>query len=460
MSAPLTPTPLTPAAPRPAPAAPSPPWHPLAGFGFRLAFLYFVVVGVELVVNLIPWYGQLLAAYFPGVLWDWVLNLAGRHLLGRDLPNVMNGAGDTTRSWMLTGFAVSMSLIGSLAWTALDFRRASYPRLWEVLCIVLRFSLGAQMLFYGMMKVIPLQFPPLQPHLLIQPVGEISPMGLMWRFMSYSPAYVTFTGSVEVLAGLLLLFRRTALLGALLVCAVMTQVLMLNLCYDVPVKLYAAQTLIAGVVLVLPHARRLADIFLFNTAAQPIDLRGPWTDKRWRIAGNAVKTAWMIGVAASISITILSISRQMGPLATSPAISGVWEVRDFRRDDQDHPPLLTDARRWRFLTLHPHFGSASVISMTGEPTWWSFSIVNRDGKADPQALRGTLKLSGTTTGPDGKPAPVTNSLDFSTDDSKTLRLSGTLDGAKIDLTATRKDLADFPLIRRGFNWINEYPYQR
>ena len=38
-------------------------------------------------------------------------------------------------------------------------------------------------------------------------------MGLLWTFMGHSPAYSAFTGAAEALAGALLLFRRTTLLG-------------------------------------------------------------------------------------------------------------------------------------------------------------------------------------------------------------------------------------------------------
>src|SRR5437899_1852931 len=84
-----------------------------------------------------------------------------------------------------------------------------------------------------------------------------------------SPAYETFTGSVEMLGGILLFVPRLSTLGALVSAAAMTNVFILNMCYDVPVKIYSFQLLAMSVLLLMPELRRLADIFVFNRAAEP-----------------------------------------------------------------------------------------------------------------------------------------------------------------------------------------------
>lgn len=51
--------------------------------------------------------------------------------------------------------------------------------------------------------------------------GEASPMGLR-TFMGYAPGYAALGGAFEVLGARLLLFRRTATLGALTSLVVLT----------------------------------------------------------------------------------------------------------------------------------------------------------------------------------------------------------------------------------------------
>ncbi len=57
-------------------------------------------------------------------------------------------------------------------------------------------------------------------------------MGVLWWMMGSSPAYTIFSGSIETLGGALLLFRRTATLGAIVSAGAMLNVWMLNMCYD------------------------------------------------------------------------------------------------------------------------------------------------------------------------------------------------------------------------------------
>jgi hypothetical protein len=115
-----------------------------------------------------------------------------------------------------------------------------------------------------MNKLVPLQFGSLRLAEMVQPIGEQSPMGLLWRFMAASPAYTMFTGFAEVLAASLLLFRRTAMLGAFLCAGVMANVVALNFCYDVPVKLFSSRLLLMSLFLLAPDVRRLCHFFILQ----------------------------------------------------------------------------------------------------------------------------------------------------------------------------------------------------
>ena len=64
------------------------------------------------------------------------------------------------------------------------------------------------------------------------------------------------------MGGTLRYFRRTTTLGALIVAFVMTNVVMLNFCYDVPVKLFSLHILAFALFLVAPDAKRLVTFFL------------------------------------------------------------------------------------------------------------------------------------------------------------------------------------------------------
>ena len=133
--------------------------------------------------------------------------------------------------------------------------------------MLVRFVLGATMLSYGWAKVFPNQMPAPGPDRLLNPIGETSPMGLLWTFMGASSAYQIFAGVGEVVGGTLLFWRRTALLGALVLVVVLANVVALNFCYDVPVKLYSSHLLAMALFIVAPHVPRLLDVLVLNRPA-------------------------------------------------------------------------------------------------------------------------------------------------------------------------------------------------
>ncbi len=67
---------------------------------------------------------------------------------------------------------------------------------------------------YGISKLLHLQFD-LQSQLAAQPVGSLTGYQLTWFYFGYSRTYAIFLGVTQVCGGTLLLFRKSALLGAL-----------------------------------------------------------------------------------------------------------------------------------------------------------------------------------------------------------------------------------------------------
>jgi hypothetical protein len=65
--------------------------------------------------------------------------------------------------------------------------------------------------------------------------------------------------------------------GALVSIGVMSPVVALNFCYDVPVKLYSSHLLAMKVFLILPDLRRLLNLFVFCRDRCQGFLEGTWT---------------------------------------------------------------------------------------------------------------------------------------------------------------------------------------
>lgn len=94
------------------------------------------------------------------------------------------------------------------------------------------------------------------PELLIT-LGEKSPMGLLWTFMGFSPVVQFLAGLAEFIAAVLVLWRRTAWLGGLIGFIDLAVVWLLNMTFDVPVKIPSAFQALLYLLVLAPWLPRL-----------------------------------------------------------------------------------------------------------------------------------------------------------------------------------------------------------
>src|SRR5262249_42923784 len=130
-----------------------------------------------------------------------------------------------------------------------------------------RYYVALVALSYGIIKLFALQMPFPNLSQLATPLGDFLPMRLSWMFIGYSQPYQFFSGAMEVLAALLLLYRKTATLGVLMACAVFTNVMVLNLSYDIPVKIYSAEIVFFCLFLLANEIKRIVNFFILNKPA-------------------------------------------------------------------------------------------------------------------------------------------------------------------------------------------------
>ncbi len=417
-------------------------WGLATRIAFRFVCSYFFLYIFPFPLEYIPFVDKIGGPYqnLLHALATWV----GKHVFGVEITVFTNGSGDTTYDYMVAFCFAVLAAAAALVWTLLDRKRANYTRLHEWLRIYVRFFLAVSMVSYGAYKVIPSQFPSPSIDRLLQPFGDASPMGLLWTFIGASRAYEFFSGAAEMLGGLLLLGRRTVLLGALVCIGVVGNVVMLNFSYDVPVKLYSSHLLLMAIFLVLPDARRLADFFLFNRPAKPAEIR-PLFRNVWLNRGAlACRTFLLLGIAGFALSQSYEGMQEYGDEAPKPPLYGIWNVEELMVDGQVRPPLITDEGRWqRVIFNYPQ--TVAVQLMNQHRVRYGLNL-----DAQKQLLELTKRDD-----PKWKAA-----LTYKHTGPGLLALAGTLDGKKIQARLRREAKPDFLLVDRGFHWINEYPFNR
>jgi hypothetical protein len=419
----------------------NPAWGPVQRALFRFLFCYLVLYNFPFLLDRIPVYGEVLEQSYREI-WRAVVPWVGMHVLGIEVRYRSSG-GDTTSSYVLLFWYLILALTVTAVWTLLDRRRTNYARLHDWLRVYVRFALAAAMILYGAYKVIPEQFGTPFPSDLLQPIGESSPMGLLWTFMGASIPYVIFTGAAEMLGGLLLGARRTTLVGALVCIGVMSNVVMLNFSYDVLVKLYSSHLLLMAVFLAAPDLRRLASLFVWNRRVPPAEQRPLFASRQ----GN--RAALVFGTVFILYLTVASLHRsykdklEFADVATRQRLYGAWEAEELAVDGAVRPLLVTDETLWRRLVFE--WPGALGIQYAHETAVREYEL-----RLDPGAHRYTLCCD-----PEWKAA-----ISFKQVEPDVLALEGTVDGKQIRGRFRRIDDSRFPLLSRGFHWINEWPLNR
>ena len=462
--------------------------------GFRFVLLYVVLHVLPFPLSLVqrlhvpeswkaelgPWLGWYSQKLQAAVRWF------GETVLGTG-PVVVQptGSGDALHNYVLAALFATLALTLALAWS-IATRRLPARRAWlrpllgggavdhglhAMLRVLLRFYLGAMLLSYGFGKLFPNQmsFPGWSK--LMAPYGYATPMNVLWSYIGSSPAYQTFTGAAEVLAGLLLLFRHTATLGALVGVAVMANVVMLNLCYDVPVKLSSLHYLAMLGFLLLPELGRLVHVFVLHRSVPAVALRASlrWRWPRWLLL--------VLKLALVGEIVYMHASRNherwAGKTLTSPLL-GAWEVTEIVRDGANAPLLLTDASLWRRVMIDragrqdgTEFLAASIQHMD-ESRFLRLEVDEQAGvlrtptpparpTSRPASSRPAAAASLPASRPASRPLPR---LSFHNPTPDVLVREGTVDGVPWKATFRRVDPKTIPLLNQGFRWIQEMPENR
>jgi hypothetical protein len=418
------------------------PWMPVTRVVFRFCVVYFGLFALATQVSgslfLIP------TVSFRGLgpLWPmreitfWI----AAHVFGVTARPVYTGVagGETVFFWVQTAWLFVLAAIAAGIWTLLDSRRVEYTTLHRWFHLFLRLGLASQMFEYGMTKVIPVQFRAPSLNVLVTPASDLSLETVFWTTIGAAPAYQIFTGCVEVLGGILLLIPRTALLGALVSLAAVGHVFILNMTYDIGLKLISFHLVLMALVLLAPDFRRLANLFIFNRAAGPstqAELFRSVRANRIAIAAQVLLGVYLLSVQADANWVYWY---EQGAGRPKSVLYGIWNVDQIEVDGRAQPAILNDYdRRWRRVIFD------APDAMTFQRTDDSFA---RYGVAiDPYGRRLSLTRGGS------RKWSAHFTYDKPGDDR--LVLDGEMDDHKIHLQLQRADFNSFRLLNSGFRWM-------
>lgn len=345
------------------------------------------------------------------------------------------GSGDTTYDYVFLLVNVISSIIISITILIIDKKRKNYQQLFLFTIVIARYYVAFTMLSYGFAKIFNGQFPANGLFRLDQNVGSMSPMGMLWAFMGSSRAYTFFAGLMETIGGILLLFRKTKTFGSLFSMTVMINVAIMNFTYDVPVKIFSTHIVLLCVFILTFEWKKLYSFFILHKTTL-LDYHKLTIRKRWALITLRVFKGLLI------LLFFYSVISEMWPTLREEKIplEGLYTTQSFILDhDTIALGKLNDTLRWDKMFI-AYKGSMSIVHPLKKYSWYVSTI---------DTVNKTLHLQTHDSIPY---ASFTYSVK-----NDTLQLTGEIEKKEANILFTRKQPKDYPLVNRGFHWINEYP---
>lgn len=201
---------------------------------------------------------------------------------------------------------------------------------------LIRYWLAAVISLYGFGKLFKTQ---LQPTIydFDTPLGEASGVRLTWFFFGYSYPFVAIVGLLQLGGALLLLYRRTRLLGVVILLPVMINIVLINLFYHIDEGAFLTAILITvGLLfLLLLDMDKLKAAFWDRVDPLPTFTLGRhWVKPIVRLLPFGITCA----IVYSLSL----------PTGHNQLLEGIWQVKTLSRNRQEIPrrAWLTDTMAW------------------------------------------------------------------------------------------------------------------
>ena len=302
-----------------------------------IAFIYFLIQSLPINSDLLPGIKNI----------DWPnISYGDLFTLSRLTPQFIPGK-ESFLNWVLIAI---LAIVGALIWEKFKFKQKHFDRLYYWLRVIVRYRLAIGILGYGFLKLFPMQAPYPSLSNLHTHYGDLTDWKMFSMSLGIVPAYESFLGAVEILAGLLLLFRKTATLGALVVLIFTGNVFISNLAYDGGEYVYSFYLISFALFVLSFDAERIFTLISLNKPVRPNRYKRHWN-------GN-LKTARLVfkGLIIFVFVFIYGIKAYSGfknapyQFPNKPGltdVSGIYSVSTFRINGKVLPYSQTDSVRWK-----------------------------------------------------------------------------------------------------------------
>jgi hypothetical protein len=221
-----------------------------------------------------------------------------------------------------------------------------------------RYLLGTIMLYYAIVKLGNVQFQ-VSPFTYTRPLDQVPGRMLAWAYLGYAPWFQRLLGVAEFVPAMMLFFRRTARLGAVLMFAVVLNVLLVNFALDLwhDTKIISCQLLALNLYLLINQSSYLRQA-LGKILEAPAPLRPIF--------------GWAEAIIPVVILAVMCINHYYGYEHDARLISdftgtreingaGAWAVEELRIDGKNAIPQGQRARMYFDVWQHVYYSRSEIV---------------------------------------------------------------------------------------------------
>lgn len=317
---------------------PSPPaWTDREKLIFRFFFLFFFLQAIPLSVD---FFKITFGFNWLHISYGDIFNLT--RLSVKFLPGT-----DSFVNWIIVAV---MAVIGAVLWGKTKYKNVDYDQFYYWLRVVVRYRLAIGIIGYGFIKFFPLQAPFPSISNLNTSYGDFTDWKIFSMSLGIVPAYETFLGAIEILAGLLLFFRKTATIGAAIILVFTGNVFISNVAYDGGEFVYATYLITFALFVLWFDAQRIYNLVSLERPTTPNRFK-PYFAGKTKTFRLVIKTLVIFFFVFFYGFkTYLGFHHDPYQFPRGQGLAntaGIYNVSEFRINGRVLPYAAADSIRWK-----------------------------------------------------------------------------------------------------------------
>ena len=334
------------------PAGNERPWKPYQKIAFRIAFLYFLFLCVPAYAL---FYERLFALKLSGITYN-----DFQEIVAFWPPQIVTIESEEgvfgIYNYINLILVFAGAVIGGSIWTLLDKKSLQYNKLYYWIRVLARYRLAYGMIGWGLKKAFPMQMVYPTVGMLNTPFADMAEKKLYWSHVGVSFGYTIFLGFAEIIPGLLLLHRKTAVLGAALAAVVTFNICVANHVYDAGVAVPAAYFALIGIFIASYDLPKIWNLLVNEKDVVPYRYYPSFSEKWQRYSRISLKLVFnflFVFVAAALWAYGFFNGNNYN-IPSTPGLKdakGYYNVTEFRLNNQIIPYDPYDSVRWQDATM-------------------------------------------------------------------------------------------------------------